>query len=754
MTAVRLAVAALLAAAACFAPGDSAATWAARVAGAGFLVGVIPGALTLLAWRPRREFTLLELLGIGFGLSVVIVQLLTIAAVMYSWSVDVSLVLLGAWTVGHAVAAMRRGDDDVRIVTSGGEAVLACAVLLLGAALYVAGSPFDTTEPRVHISLVRRLVDLATPSPYSLYVAPEVVYTYPFPGTHYLLALMSRAGDIDPFFLYYKTRAIWGMAAVTLLYGCIRALSGRPRLSIASTLVAIALVANGAFGVVRNFSWGQLAPLSHASDIAMGVLLPALLLASFIGLQAPAQRERRFFLVAALGLVLMLVMVHPREIVQFLVYLTAFAAVAMFVPAWRVMARRAGVLVIAALAILVLYRVWQQSVVPAVDALVESERTGLVEIVRAASAADLVAFPLPLLRNYMVAFEPVFHGWNPIVLLASPVVLYALRRRPLAIFLAAGIVCYLLIIRLPILAIPYTYLTYFEILYTPIRNVVFFIHMLAGVALYLIAARVSRYRTASAIGLSLVIGFSTAIIIRQLGAYLAEQPERADWIFVPVLAAMAGLAWRAWVRRDAPVDEAWIDAPPGRWRWAMIALCVPLIAATELPDSSLRHVFWTASPGTPAALLASLPCLGDQRFCAPPKALIRFARERVPVGSVLAVDMSDEYQPSLFMPQQMVAWPGTAEGLLPRVLFSRYFERYDHAKAAYDEQPFFNARESRTERLAFIRDLGVTHVMVNPRMHAIMQTVLAGDPEVFTPLYNDGRWALYEVAPRFRGLRL
>jgi hypothetical protein len=106
------------------------------------------------------------------------------------------------------------------------------------------------------------------------------------------------------------------------------------------------------------------------------------------------------------------------------------------------------------------------------------------------------------------------------------------------------------------------------------------------------------------------------------------------------------------------------------------------------------------------------------------------------------------------MPQQMVAWPGTAEGLLPRVLFSRYFERYDHAKAAYDEQPFFNAREPRTERLAFIRDLGITHVMVNPRLHGLMQTVLAGDPEVFTPLYDDGRWALYEVAPRFRGLRL
>ena len=35
-----------------------------------------------------------------------------------------------------------------------------------------------------------------------------------------------------------------------------------------------------------------------------------------------------------------------------------------------------------------------------------------------------------------------------------------------------------------------------------------------------------------------------------------------------------------------------------------------------------------------------------------------------------------------------------------------------------------------------------------------MRDVLAGDPDVFTPLYDDGKWALYEVSPRFRGLRL
>jgi hypothetical protein len=754
MTTARVAAVGVAAAAACAFPGDAGVTWAIRVAGSAGIISVVPGALAVMAWRPRTEFTLLEFLGVSFGVSIAVVQLLTIGAVMYSWPLDLSLWLLAAWMAVHAVAAFRGRRHETRIVTSRGEAALACALVLLAAALYVAGSPFDTTEPRVHISLVRRLVHLASPTPYTLYFAPDVVYTYPFPGTHYLLALMSRVGNIDPFFLYHKTRAIWGIAALVILYGCARTMFNNARLAIASTAVTIGLVANGAFGAVPGFSWAQLAPFSHASDIAMGVLLPALLLLSFGAIQSSGRRERYFFVVAALGLAVMLVMVHPREIVQFLVYFTAFAAAAAWVREWRPISRRALFLVGATLVVLVVYRMWHQGVVFAVDEMVERERSGLVQLFRDASTADLLGPPLPLLRNYMIAFEPVFHGWNPLILLASPFALFALRRRPLALFLAAGIVCYLLIIRIPLLAIPYAYLTYFEILYTPIRNVIFFIHLLAGVCVYLVAARVSRHATGAAVALALVIGLVAAGVARYLGSYLASAPEGADWLFAPVLAGYATVAWWAWKHRAVEVDDTWIDAPPPRWRLAMVALCIPLLAATELSQSSLRHVSWASSPATPTELLSSLPCLGADRFCAPPRALIRFAQEQVSVSSVFAVDMADEYQPSLFMPQQMVAWPGTAEGLLPRMLFARYFERYDRAKAAYDEQPFFNTRESRSERLAFIRDLQVTHVLVNPRMHAPMREILAGDPDVFTPLYDDGRWALYEVTAGYRGLRL
>ena len=36
----------------------------------------------------------------------------------------------------------------------------------------------------------------------------------------------------------------------------------------------------------------------------------------------------------------------------------------------------------------------------------------------------------------------------------------------------------------PLLAIPYIYLTYFEILFTPVRNVIFFVYLFAGALIY------------------------------------------------------------------------------------------------------------------------------------------------------------------------------------------------------------------------------------------------------------------------------
>src|SRR5213075_1610432 len=96
------------------------------------------------------------------------------------------------------------------------------------------------------------------------------------------------------------------------------------RVAAASAVVAGLFVANGTFAAVPGMYWAQMAPYSHASDVAMGVLLPALLLLAFAFVQASGRRESLFFLVATLIMAFMLCASHTREIVQFELYVAAF----------------------------------------------------------------------------------------------------------------------------------------------------------------------------------------------------------------------------------------------------------------------------------------------------------------------------------------------------------------------------------------------------------------------------------------------
>lgn len=153
----------------------SAALVAARLLVASLAVAVIPGALIVLAWRPRREVTVVELAALGIATSVIVVQILTIAAVVLHRSIEVMLAVLALITLAHGVVAVRRRGVLVRFPR--GEWILAGALTLVAALLYVAGSPYGSTEDAIHIAIVRRLRFLDTTALDNIYVVPGVVYT-------------------------------------------------------------------------------------------------------------------------------------------------------------------------------------------------------------------------------------------------------------------------------------------------------------------------------------------------------------------------------------------------------------------------------------------------------------------------------------------------------------------------------------------------------------------------------------------------
>jgi hypothetical protein len=713
--------------------------WIARVGGSSLIVGVVPGAVMLLAWRPRKSFALLEWLGLSIGVSCAFVQLLTIGAVALHQSPDRAIGALGLVVAVHLWMSFQRGDSGPRVRVSRSDVALLLTLAGLGLLLYGEGAPFASgSEDRIHISIILRLSQLQAPSMDNFYLSPGVIYPYPFPGTHYLMVLMSRIGDIEPAFLYHKLRAFWGVAAVILLWGCARAIFENGRIALTAAVVAIVFVANGTFA-----AFTQVVPYSHASHVAMGVLLPALLLMTFTYFRAEEPRERRFFLSGALGLAVMLIMVHPREIVQFLVYLAAFALALLAGRGPRRLLTRTALLLFVVAAGLGIYRLWYERAVPVVDSLVSVRRQDLLDLFTDSSWAELFGQPLPMLDRYMPAFGLMSHSWMPVVLLGSPALLYVLRHRPLGWLVASGIAVYLAVIWFPVLAIPYLYATYFEMLYAPIRNVSFLAHMLAGVSLYVLAARLAQYGYATLCIVAAVLAWTTIELFRRVGPATLERP---DALFVPVLAGYALALIGLSLRRPTAGSPPWLERPRRRWALALVLILTPTVVGTWTSESAVARRSWTNRYPTPAALLAGISCGDDLDRCAPPPALIRYVRRQVPPEAILAVDYRQVNEPTLFLPQQVDVWSGASDSLVePEQIFPVYFKHLARARAASLEQPFFNDRETREERMAFILDLGVTHVLVSPRIHSMMTKALASDGDLFVARYDDGQWALYEV---------
>jgi hypothetical protein len=482
---------------------DTAVGAALKVITATLAVGVVPGALLVLLWRPRPVFTVLEIVGFGMALSFGLVQLLTIVAVTTSLGPHIVLAGAGVGLLVVAAVVVRRNAGTVVLTLD--ELIVLIPVLLLGIPLYMQGSPFAVYEDQVLAAIVRRLAALDAPRLDNLYATPGIVYTYPFPGALYFMALIARVGDIDPLFVYHKLRFFWGPAALVMLYLGARALFGYAAVACAVALTAVVFVCTGVFAMLPEFPawWGQLVPYSYVPDVAMTVLLPALLVMTFEYVQATSSRERRFFMAAAAVLILMLTVVHIREIIQFAAYLGCFIVVAATVRRFRGYAGPTLALLGVTLAIAIGYTLLQGAIAPRSNDIIGEERRNLVALAGGIPIQSMVLSPAAsVLGDFIQDFDQMFAGLIPFFLFAGTIVIVVFRERPLIWLISSSTVAYLAVMTVPLLAIPYIYLTYFEILHIPVRNVIWFVYLLAGALLYLGAVALARVdRT----GLSLVL---------------------------------------------------------------------------------------------------------------------------------------------------------------------------------------------------------------------------------------------------------
>lgn len=753
--------------------GTGPGSVAAKACAAALSVVVIPGGLVVLIAGRRAGLGLLETLGLGIPVSLSLVQVATIASLfLHVSSAATSRIWLVLVLAGAAAAAWRARGATIPVSVP--EMGLVVLVVILGCLLYLKGSPLGSAEDWSHAGIVRRLVFLEAPAIANFYHAPGVLYTHPLPGTHYAMALVSAISGLDPLFVYHKMRFLWSVSAVLVLYALARRIFEDAAIAAAVAATALMLTLTGVFADVPGVAWAQLATSSHPSDVALGVLLPGLLALAACYLKPPPARHGPWILVAALAMAATLTMVHIRETVQFLVYLGSFAvALAAFGGERRVL-RRALLLAAVTVVVAAAYVAFHRATVAAIGALDDAGKTELVAWFRRASLRDLFKRPLPISVGRV---DSLFYAWIPGVLLLSPLLWRVHRRRVLLWLPATSIVAYMLLIRFPVLSFPYVYVTYWEILLTPARNVAVFVHLLAGLPLLALGERLSRIRRAwLAVAGALVAGAGLAMAMRGLGPWMAGHQ---DLLFLGVLggyAAVAAFAWRTEGEPPAHADEP--NEAVGARPWVYALLVTVTAAVSFMPQASPLNMSPAgqryellppvAARLTPRGLIDGLSCTrgspapssrqgGGQAgsraddiepiSCPPSLRLVEWAARSLPASSVLAGDTFNAYPLPAFMPQQVAAWPVAAsENLVDaRALYPAYYERFDRTMRRLGVQPFFNSVESWGERVDFLTALGVTHIVVGPPYQRLMARTLAQWSEAFTTVYDDGAWTVYAV---------
>lgn len=740
---------------------DSAILNAVRIVCAALTVTCVPGVLLLLLVR-LEALTLLEIVGLGTAFGVGITTLVTVFCMTLHvsfWWGGLGLVV-GSVVLG-GLALRRNGAGALTAVAvPASEWWLLGGMAAIAVLLFLRGSPLSPNEDQIHLAVIRRLAALAHPSVSTIYMTPDLVYTYPFPSTHALFALTSLVGGVDALLVYHKLRFMWGFVALLCVYLTAKKLFGDIRLASICGWTGVALVANGVFGQVAPYMWAQLAPFSHATDVAMGVLLPLMLASTFQYLGSEQTRDRRVFLAASLFLVLTLTTGKIREIVQFIVYLTSFLTASLVFGPRRPWAARAAVLLVPTLVIVGAYAVYHRlTVMEAAGAIVDVNRARILQLWSQMTLRDHFVRPLndgTIVNNFNLLFRSVY----PLVLLGAPIVFAGFLRRRLLLFVWASIFAYLLIIRIPVVSFAYLLATYYDMLSGPVRNMVFFIYMLTGALVYMAARALSAVRPL-ALGLAVAGGLGY-LLPRGVDRLREVVTGQVDVLFVGLIVGLLAALWVSTTRWSQKFEERSraLDRP------VPLAACAGVVIASMavslyVPASALT-VWKTPILGQyqAAMLTAASPASTVEYVVAatgaklntkstndvPTPGLIRWMKDHVPAETVVAANLLNATALSTFIPQQVPAWPlASWDPVNYCIVFRRYCGMADASVGKYGVQPFFNDREDRDERVAFLKGFHIAYVVVDPATADLMQPVLDRHPDLFTQEYSEQRWSVWRV---------
>lgn len=774
------------------------------------VTGVLPGLIALVWARPASNLPLFDAVAVSGGLSLGLAQLLVFLAVSFgiegkAWGYVFPLAVAGIPGILFFLHADRL---PLTIVVRPLNAILLAALAALMAILYTGGN-FSVVswinEDHMHLGIIRRLIEEHSPAPDNIHFVKGITYTYPFPGIHYFYALTSVVAHLDPVFVYDKMGAYWSLMALLALFAFTRTVFRSQRVAMTMLALALGFVLLGPFASVPGFYWGQLSPMPHVSDVAMNVVLPLQLLFVIRFIVVPKGPAARFYLAAAILMTTMVSAVHVREFIQYVVYMILGTAVLVVAghPKWH----RAVAMLGVSIMIFAGYYVWHRINVPNVTSLISQGHEVFVAHVASLTFSEFFA---PL-RPYASGIrQTMYHGLGGLMLVTAPVAAVVFRRRPFVWMMMLSIFLYLAIIRIGILAIPYVYFTFDEILSSTMRNIVFFGYVLLGGGVYWLVWRVDRLVAGDPVWSWVLTATCVGLLVGML-AWLSERAGTSNdtladlGLLVLLVAAGLGIVTMCVLDAKGTLSPPFKrirtfiygEGPrlPGtifRRRWVVVAvgLVLPAAVFTAKPHESPIH----KALREPTPLVAgdvigqyyprfAQPVLGaradgiesksicrrapatepsDKNFhvpgdgaglvlwCVPSAGLVRWLLEHVGPDAIMMINPANAYQAIPFFPGRLVV-PSPLKTLRGWAdVLPEVRRAVAGARDRHGGMPIFNGVESAESKFATLNRLSATHLLVDPMYYDPVMNAVRKRPDLFRVVYEESDWAIVALTAKKR----
>lgn len=737
----------------------------ASVFGAALCVCVLPGYFVLDAFAGGRRRSLPERCVFSVGFSLFFVQCICIVAL----TLHVSLRAMGfVVLLLVAVAAMRRRWSRPEVPTEQVEDLdgtglppyallvwIAAGLVAFGIGNLDSASQFENLIA-IGISDALRGALRFQDAYYISGVAP----VYPFPGLHYAYALVGDIANTTTMFAFEKMRFLWTVTALATVFVGVRALSGSAGFAYLALLGSSVLALAGPLGSVSGYYWGQLATTSNPNDVEMNVLAPIALSSLFMVL-SPAGRGRRELLLLFACIALVLSAIHQRELFQILVYgasgFLMLAITRQYKPLFG-LGLAMAIPVCGALA----FQAWAGHHGPGVGNLLAEVR---VRLLNDLNNIDLFTAFRPYASGVNAYDFSFSRGLNGFMLCLASIVL--IRRRASTAVRAGGlaVAAFLFTASFAILAIPVIYVTYDELLNTPVRHVIYVLYCCSWISLGMflrwIEARWSRKRV-------IALGVVTAALAAGASHLLARYITSSEPLVLAT--AVCGLlaAFMPSVR-SLQIGEQ-ID----RARRLGVSSVLPSIAAfallTALPNDALFTNFakgmaaWTpqavlreeyraylrSRPGSREGECREQTATLFERTidfatCAPPFAVVESLYAHLPQSSVLLFNPLGDFAPIGLIPVKLATPPNFLyrnwESAFPRIA-----NVIGASVRTHGGMPFFSSRAKPEERFSDARALGATHVLVDPGFRSVALATALSRPDLFRVVMDKSHWVLLAVS--------